>query len=130
MFISANESLLHVRIKKNGMQIPIPYEQFVETLFKKLPTPQDMLNHSALGIAGEAGELVDCIKKHTIYGKELDISNLIEELGDLMFYIQTLMLAHNISLREILQTNADKLSVRYKGMVYTDKAAQDREDKK
>ena len=40
------------------------------------------LLHMAVGISGEAGELLDAIKKNAIYGRALDVNNVIEELGD------------------------------------------------
>ena len=46
----------------------------------------DMLMHCAVGIAGEAGELLDCVKKHWKYGKDFDRNNAVEECGDLLFY--------------------------------------------
>ena len=104
------------------------YDAFVAMLFK-----QQSLNlmrlHAALGVAGEAGELADCIKKEIIYGKPLDRANLVEELGDLRFYIQATMMLYGISEQEVLQTNANKLSIRYKSLRYSDDAAIGRADK-
>lgn len=54
-------------------------------------TPGDCnLIHMAVGIAGEAGELLDQVKKATIYRKPLDRENVVEELGDLEFYMEGL----------------------------------------
>ena len=36
------------------------------------------LIHAAMGIAGEAGELLDAVKKHVVYDKELNMGNIIE----------------------------------------------------
>lgn len=107
---------------------PIRYDQFVLQLFKADTVP-GMLNHAVMGVAGESGELVDAIKKHTVYGKPLDRTNVIEELGDLRFYIQALQNVLGISESEILQHNCNKLSKRYRGLRYTDQAAIDRADK-
>ena len=87
-----------------------------------------VLDHAALGVAGEAGELVDAVKKYTIYNKPLDLENVVEELGDLEFYMEMLRQKLSISRHETLQHNIDKLSVRYKDG-YSDKQAQDRADK-
>lgn len=106
----------------------VRYDQMVLQLFKADTAP-GMLSHAALGIAGEAGELVDAIKKHTIYGKPLDRENVIEELGDLRFYIQAVQNVLGISESDVLQHNANKLSKRYRGLRYTDQAAIDRADK-
>jgi NTP pyrophosphatase (non-canonical NTP hydrolase) len=86
------------------------------------------LLHMAVGIAGEAGELLDAVKKHVIYGKELDLENVIEELGDLEFYMQGLREKLEIARELTLEKNIAKLSVRYKNG-YSDSAAQIRADK-
>lgn len=106
----------------------IRYDVFVAGLFKQ----SDLISmklHSVLGVCGEAGELADCIKKETIYGKPLDRANLIEELGDLKFYIQAVQNLYNLTEQDILQANANKLAARYKGLTYSDAAAIAREDK-
>ena len=104
------------------------YDAFVSLLFKQQSLAM-MCLHAALGVAGEAGELVDAIKKEIIYGKELDRANLVEELGDLRFYIQAAMMLYGISEQEVLQQNANKLSIRYKQLRYSDEEAQGRADK-
>jgi NTP pyrophosphatase (non-canonical NTP hydrolase) len=85
--------------------------------------------HMATGVSGEAGELLDAIKKHVIYNKPIDRANIVEELGDLRFYMQGIMNNLNITEEEIIEGNKAKLSVRYNGLKYSDQAAQDRADK-
>ena len=106
----------------------IRYDVFVAGLFKH-DTKIMMKNHAALGVAGEAGELVDAIKKEVHYNKPPDIVNIREELGDLRFYIQAVMNLYGIEEMELLQANADKLSKRYEGLKYSDAAAIRRADK-
>jgi len=84
--------------------------------------------HMAVGISGEAGELLDAIKKHSIYQKPLDKENVIEELGDIEFYMEGLRLGLNISREEVLKHNISKLRKRY-GSSYSNQAAQERADK-
>lgn len=85
--------------------------------------------HMAVGICGEAGELLDAIKKAAIYNKVPDLKNIVEELGDLEFYMEGLRRAFMISREETLQANIDKLSVRYSTGSYSNQQAQDRADK-
>lgn len=87
------------------------------------------LIHAVLGISGEAGELLDAVKKHAVYNKELDRENVIEELGDLEFYMEQLRQRLGITRQETLDANIAKLAKRYAGLNYSDKAAQDRADK-
>ena len=53
---------------------------------KPLPTA-DHINHMGLGIVGEMGEIVDQLKKAHIYGKPLDQVNIVEEVGDVAYYV-------------------------------------------
>ena len=84
----------------------------------------------AVGISGEAGELLDAIKKAAIYQKPVDRQNVIEELGDLEFYMEGLRQGLGITRKETIQGNIDKLSKRYEGFKYSNEAAQNRADKK
>lgn len=101
---------------------------------KESITPEECdLLHMAVGVAGEAGELLDAVKKHVIYRKPLDMENMKEELGDLEFYMERIRQICNFSREEVLEANISKLmtsdKARYKLGKYTDDAAQDRADK-
>lgn len=87
------------------------------------------LIHMVLGIAGEAGELVDAIKKCVIYDKILDIQNVIEELGDLEWYMEGLRQGLGLTREQVLTYNINKLNMRYPS-TYSNAAAQERADKK
>ena len=99
-----------------------------EDILKTLTPRKCHLWHMMTGIEGEAGELTDAIKKHVVYGKELDLENVIEELGDLEFYLQGLRTELEIERIDTLKHNIKKLSKRYEHG-YTDRAAQLRADK-
>lgn len=106
----------------------VEYSAFVKHLAKPLANQIEDVLHAAVGISGEAGELIDSIKKTWIYNKPLDRENIVEELGDLNWYIQHLQNVLGITDEEIMAHNTQKLNVRYaKG--YSDKAAQERADK-
>lgn len=87
------------------------------------------LNHMAMLLSGEAGEVVDAIKKHTIYGKELDYVNVIEELGDIEFALEAIRTSLTIHRDETLAMNMEKLSKRYPQGAFSNDAAQTRADK-
>jgi len=106
----------------------VTYAEFVAKLVKPLDK-LDHLNHMCLGCAGEVGELVDAIKKATIYGKELDRENVIEELGDLMFYMQGIMNSLKIDWDDIADHNILKLLKRYEKLEFSTEAAIARADK-
>lgn len=92
-----------------------------------LPFMYDLL-HASLGISGEAGELLDAVKKSFIYNKPLDIANAKEELGDALWYIALACRTLNVSFEELMQMNIDKLTLRYPEK-YTDADAIARADK-
>ena len=85
--------------------------------------------HMLLGVSGEVGELVDALKKRIIYGKPLDITNIIEELGDIEFYLEGIRQGLGISRIETLIANLEKLGKRYPEGSYADHFAQARLDK-
>lgn len=114
----------------------INYQDMVATLAKpgedilaSLTPLKCHLWHMGSCIPGEAGELFDAVKKAVIYNKPIDRANVVEELGDLEFYMEGLRQGLNISREETLAANVAKLGERYKGLKYTDKAAQERADK-
>ena len=100
------------------------YEKASERTEKKFPdgkeldTQQMELLHAAIGISTEAGEILDAFKKHLIYGKDLDLINVSEELGDITWYmaIMTRYLKNLTGATledDILELNIDKLKARY-----------------
>lgn len=90
---------------------------------------QAHLWHMATGVAGEGGELLDAIKKFVVYQKSLDLDNVIEELGDLEFYLEGIRDALGIQREVTLAHNMEKLRKRYEAGKYSNEAAQNRADK-
>lgn len=82
--------------------------------------------HAALGIATEAGEFLDPIKKSMFYGKPVDLVNMDEEIGDILWYIAIYCNARNIRMSDVMDTNIRKLSLRYPEK-FTEKAAMERD---
>ncbi|HOW16870.1 MAG TPA: nucleoside triphosphate pyrophosphohydrolase family protein [bacterium] len=71
------------------------------------------LLHGSCGIATEAGELLDTMKKHIFYGKEIDTVNIVEEIGDLMWYSAILLDELGVEFEEVMEKNINKLKARY-----------------
>lgn len=71
------------------------------------------LLHGAVGICTEGGELLDTLKKFIFYGKNLDTVNIVEEIGDVLWYIGLICLTLDIPLEEVMTKNINKLKVRY-----------------
>lgn len=85
--------------------------------------------HMCLGIAGEAGEVVDVVKKAIIYEKPIDIVDLMKEMGDLEFYLEGLRQSYGINREDVLELNIEKLSKRYAGLTFNNDAAINQADK-
>lgn len=101
-----------------------------EAIVASLTPDAAHLWHMATGVSGEAGELLDAVKKYAIYVKLIDRQNVIEELGDLEFYMEGIRNGLGITREETLTHNMAKLAKRYgDDYSYTNVAAQARADK-
>lgn len=105
------------------------YAEFVRALLKQMATKEDDLMHAAAGVSGEAGELLDAVKKTWVYGKPLDLANVKEEIGDILFYVTAMMNLLGLDENEIVYENVQKLEARYPGLTYSNEAAIARADK-
>lgn len=65
------------------------------------------------GLAGEAGEVCDLLKKVHGHGKPYDAGKLKKELGDVLWYVANLANIHGFTLSEVAQANVDKLRARH-----------------
>ncbi len=85
-------------------------------------------SNMCMGLAGEIGEVIDIMKKHIYQGKELDITDVIEEVGDVLWYIANFCNVNNITMDECMESNIKKLRKRYPNG-FTVKDANERKDK-
>jgi NTP pyrophosphatase (non-canonical NTP hydrolase) len=67
----------------------------------------------ALGVAGEAGEVADMVKKIVGHGHPMDREKLVKELGDVLWYVAVLADKIGAPLREVAVANMAKLRARY-----------------
>ena len=66
-----------------------------------------------LGLAGEAGEFADSIKKHVYHDHPLNRAHLIKELGDILWYVAVGAEILGIRLESVAVENIAKLRERY-----------------
>ena len=102
--------------------IEAAYRTINDKFYKPVNRDGEDLLHAAIGIATESGELLDTIKKYMFYGKPLDITNIKEEVGDLLWYIALLCHSQGWSFEEIMFLNIEKLKARYPDKFEEDKA--------
>lgn len=89
------------------------YPLLVEkTSRKDLPKDERIMN-ALMGMCGEIGEVVDIFKKHLFQGHDLDVNHVVEELGDVLYYMCWLAIELDIDFSEICFENMAKLEERY-----------------
>lgn len=109
-------SLYREEAKKDNNDIGYTIEQYQQeasrTFLSKGSRDLDVL-HCLVGMQTELGELADPFKKQIFYGKELDKTNVAEELADQIWYAVNLARIEGIDLVKALQNNIAKLKVRF-----------------
>ena len=91
-------------------------EQYRDEVMRTYGGPDDplyKLSLGAMGLAGESGEVVDHIKKVLFQGHVLDAEALMEEMGDVLWYLALLSDMLGCSLALLMEMNVKKLRARY-----------------
>lgn len=86
----------------------------MKTLNKDLDEREILIN-GVMGLCGESGEVIDIVKKHISQGHPLNKDKIVEELGDVLWYIAELATILNVTIEDIMKYNINKLSQRYEG---------------
>lgn len=83
-----------------------PGQDIIATL-----TPKDaQALHMAVGVACEAGELLNVVRQAAFDRKPIDRKNVIEELGDLEFYMEGLRQGLGITREQTIAYNISEMS--------------------
>lgn len=98
-------------------------------ILRELTPDEAELVHMGMGVSGEAGELLDAIKKVAIYRKPIDMQNIIEELGDLEFFMERVRQLVGVTREQTIIANINKLGKRYSKGAFSNEQAQVRADK-
>ena len=98
-----------------------------DAIGKRLQSVENQrLLHGGIGLATEAGEFLDALKKHIFYGKEVDKVNLREEMGDIFWYCAIIADELEVDFADVMERNITKLKARY-GEKFTEDAANTRD---
>lgn len=89
------------------------YQALAERTARSTLESRERLANFAMGLAGEAGEAVDYLKKTLYHGHPMDIAVLEKELGDVLWYVATLANTVGLSLESVAAANVAKLKARY-----------------
>lgn len=71
------------------------------------------LVNAVLGLNGEAGEVADLVKKSQYVGRTLNVNQLLDELGDVLWYLTYAAGYHGFTIEELASLNMEKLSARH-----------------
>ncbi len=106
--IEMNEKLVDVtRRAVKLMTLDAPYQQLI------LSGNEQMILWCALGLGGEAGEVMETISE--IPGCAVDMTSvLVKELGDNDWYNAALCTLIGVPMSDVMQANVSKLEQRYK----------------
>lgn len=74
---------------------------------------QSRMLHYVLGVGTESGELLDVVKKNVIYGKDMDVVNVHEEIGDVLWYLSRILDITGGTFEVCMDLNIKKLRARY-----------------
>lgn len=77
------------------------------------PDDHNKLLNGCMGLAGECGEVCDVLKKSLFQGHALDRAHMIEEAGDVLWYLAELAAGLGVSLEDMAVQNVMKLRRRY-----------------
>ena len=89
------------------------YQRMAMRTSGEYETDYEMLRNAVYGLNGEAGEVIDLLKKHEFQGHDLEWEKLVDEAGDVCWYLALLASALGVSLETIMQKNIEKLMKRY-----------------
>ena len=89
------------------------FRMYQEEAAKTASKTGDPFLMGALGLAGEAGEVIDIIKKMIFHQHHLDTDKLTKELGDVLWYLAHIASAARIDLNDVATVNIAKLKARY-----------------
>lgn len=84
-----------------------------QSLIGRVDVRSIRLLHGAMGLDTESGEIMDSMKRHIIYDSDLNVVNIREELGDIMWYVALICDELGLTIEQICEDNIAKLRKRY-----------------
>ena len=89
------------------------YQKLAMRTNKPEATQEENLINGCLGLAGEAGEVCDIVKKYVFQGHNLETQRIVDELSDVLWYVALTATAISWDLNDIMEMNIEKLKKRY-----------------
>lgn len=104
------------------------YQREAEKTIPEGMEKESMLINACMGLAGEAGEVIDPVKKWAFQHHDLDLNEIKDELSDVLWYCSELCTACGFSLEEVAIHNIEKLRKRY-GEKFDSEKSRNRKEK-
>jgi NTP pyrophosphatase (non-canonical NTP hydrolase) len=89
------------------------YQRLTRRTVPESMTKSDILMMGVMGCCGEAGELMEVLKKHLYQERPLDTDRLSNELGDILWYVARVADGLGLDLSLVAMANIEKLQLRY-----------------
>ena len=89
------------------------FNEYQKAANRTLYGNEQVLTNCALGLAGESGQLIDLIQDYTFKGKDLDKEKMIDELGDVLWYLSQIAQWANVDFDDVAKANIETLNKRY-----------------
>ena len=87
------------------------YQKLAMTTLNKELNKKDILINGVMGLCGESGEVIDIVKKHLSQGHPLDKEHILDELGDVAWYLAETAYALDTDLNTVLENNKHIIKV-------------------
>lgn len=113
MTISSNSKNDESNIAFDEVLTANNYQKLANRTINPELNSSELLLDGLMGLNGESGEAIDIYKKHLFQGHNFDRDHLIEEIGDVAWYLAIVCTSLNIDLDYVLKANIKKLSLRY-----------------
>lgn len=91
----------------------IEYQRLAQRTANKTLDPIERIRNGCYGLCGEAGECIDLLKKFEFQGHGFNQEKMLDELGDVLWYIVQTAIGIGTTLEEVAQHNIAKLKARY-----------------
>ena len=81
------------------------FNEYQKAANRTLYGNEQVLTNCALGLAGESGQLIDLIQDYTFKGKDLDKEKMIDELGDVLWYLSQIAQWADVDFDDVAKAN-------------------------
>ena len=88
------------------------FNEYQKAANRTLYGNEQVLTNCALGLAGESGQLIDLIQDYTFKGKDLDKEKMIDELGDVLWYLSQIAQWADVDFDDVAKANIETLNKR------------------